>query len=123
MNTIDIMGTAYPVRFGMNFIREINGRVTTEIEGWGKTEEKVGLRYYIAHLIDGDLEALQQIIFVANKTESPKLNISLINDWFEDEETDIDAVFDMVMDFLSKANCTKKTLKQVQDAVTEQQNK
>ena len=123
MNTIDIKGTAYPVRFGMNFIREINGRMSVEVEGWGNKEEKVGLRYYIAHLMDGDLEALQQIIFVANKTETPKLNISIINDWFEDEETDIDAVFDMVMDFLSKANCTKKTMEQVQDAVKQQESK
>lgn len=122
MYTIDIKGTAYPVRFGMNFIREINGRMSVEVEGWGSNEEKVGLRYYIAHLMDGDLEALQQIIFVANKTESPKLTINIINDWFEDEETDIDAVFDMVMDFLSKANCTKKAVTQVQDAVKAQAN-
>lgn len=122
MFTVDINGTAYPVRFGMNFVREINARVTIPVEAWGGKEENVGLRYYIAQIIDGNLEALQQVIFVANKTESPKLTTTIINDWFEDENTDIDAVFEQVMDFLSRANCTKRVCKQIKEAVEEQQN-
>lgn len=121
MFTVDINGVAYPVRFGMNFVREINKRVTIPVEGWGGKEENVGLRYYIAQVLDGNLEALQQVIFVANKTEAPKLNVTTINEWFEDEETDIDSVFEMVMDFLSKANCTKRVCRQVNEAIEEQQ--
>ena len=90
------------------------------MDAWGGKEENVGLNYYIARLFDGDLEALQQILFVANKTETPKLNISMLNDWFEDENTDIDEVFKKVTDFLSNANCTKKTYRAVKKAVEEQ---
>jgi hypothetical protein len=120
MYDIEINGTSYPVKFGMNFIREINQRVTVPMDAWGGKEENVGLNYYIAKLMDGDLEALQQIIFVANKTETPKLNISILNDWFEDENTDIDEVFKRVTDFLSKANCTKKAYRTIKKAVEEQ---
>ena len=120
MYDIEINGTSYPVKFGMNFIREINQRVTVSMDAWGGKEENVGLNYYIAKLMDGDLEALQQILFVANKTETPKLNISMLNDWFEDENTDIDEVFKQVTDFLSNANCTKKTYRAVTKALKEQ---
>lgn len=120
MYDIEINGTSYPVKFGMNFIREMNQRVTVSMDAWGGKEENVGLNYYIAKLMDGDLEALQQILFVANKTETPKLNISMLNDWFEDENTDIDEVFKQVTDFLSNANCTKKTYRAVKKAVEEQ---
>ena len=120
MYDIEINGTSYPVKFGMNFIREINQRVTVPMDAWGGKEENVGLNYYIAKLMDGDLEALQQILFVANKTETPKLNISILNDWFEDENTDIDEVFKRVTDFLSEANCTKRAYKAIKIAVEEQ---
>ena len=120
MYDIEINGTSYPVKFGMYFISEINKRVTVAMDAWGGKEENVGLNYYIAKLMDGDLEALQQILFVANKTESPKLDISTLNNWFEDENTDIDAIFKQVTDFLSEANCTKKTYRTVKKAVEEQ---
>lgn len=120
MYDIEINGTSYPVKFGMHFIREINKRVTVAMDTWGGKEENVGLNYYIAKLFDGDLEALQQILFVANKTETPKLNISMLNDWFEDENTDIDAVFKQVTDFLSEANCTKLMYRTVKKALEEQ---
>ena len=120
MFVFEINGTSYPVKFGMNFIREMNQRVTVSMDAWGGKEENVGLNYYIAKLMDGDLEALQQILFVANKTETPKLNISILNDWFEDENTDIDEVFKRVTDFLSEANCTKKAYRTIKKAVEEQ---
>lgn len=123
MYDIEINGTSYPVKFGMNFIREINKRVTVAMDAWGGKEENVGLNYYIAKLMDGDLEALQQILFVANKTETPKLNISMLNEWFEDENTDIDAIFKQVTDFLSEANCTKRAYKAIKIAVEEQNQK
>lgn len=121
MYNIEINGTSYPVKFGMNFIREINKRVTVSVDAWGGKEENVGLNYYIAKLMDKDIEALQQILFVANKTESPKLDISILNDWFEDENTDIDEVFKQVTDFLSEANCTKMMYRTVKKAVEEQE--
>lgn len=120
MYDIEINGTSYPVKFGMNFIREMNQRVTVSMDAWGGKEENVGLNYYIAKLMDGDLEALQQILFVANKTETPKLNISMLNNLFEDENTDIDAIFKQVTDFLSEANCTKRAYKAIKKAVEEQ---
>lgn len=120
MYDIEINGTSYPVKFGMHFIGEMNKRVTVAMDAWGGKEENVGLNYYIAKLMDGDLEALQQILFVANKTETPKLNISMLNNWFEDENTDIDAIFKQVTDFLSEANCTKRAYKAIKIAVEEQ---
>lgn len=120
MQSIEINGTAYPVKFGMSFIREMNKRVTMAMDAWGGREENVGLNYYIAKVMDGDLEALQQVLFVANKTESPKLTIDILNEWFEDESTDIDEVFESVKGFLSTSNCTKRTYRAIEKAAAEQ---
>ena len=45
-----------------------------------------------------------------------------LQSWLEDENTDIDAVFDQVLVFLSTANCSKKqTLKMLQSAREEEE--
>lgn len=105
MNEIMINGSSYPLRFGMGFLREINRHAQQTDAG---LKRNVGLRMAIAGLIDGSLEDLHDVIMTANRTETPRLSAAELDAFFEDGGTDIDAVFSEVLDFLKKANVTKK---------------
>ena len=71
-------------------------------------------------LVDGDLETLETVLLLANKTETPRLNNAILDEHIEDENTDIDALFDEVMGFLEKANVSKKMYSLIMDQVNKQ---
>lgn len=121
MADIVINGTSYPLKFGMRFLREVNARNSVPVEGLKGVQENVGLRLMIAELIEGSPEALADCIFIANKTEEPKLNAKMIDEYIEDEGTDIEELFDKVLNFLEKANATAKTYKALTEALEQAQ--
>lgn len=123
MFEIQINGTTYPLRFGMGFLRDINKLFMVPIKEVPGKYREAGLNYYVGLIIDGDIEALAQVIILANKTEDPKINRNELDRWLENEDTDIDAVFDMVMDFFGRSNVTKKATRQVQENVEAQKEK
>jgi len=108
MYEIDIKGIAYPLKFGIGFLREINKRVQLPVDGAPNVKNNVGLRYAVGQLIDGSVEGLLDIIYLANKTETPHITMSELEAWVDDEDSDIDAAFDNVMGFLERANATKR---------------
>jgi len=98
--TLTINGAEYEFNFGFGFVKAIS-RVKL------KDGEEIGLRYRVAQLYDGNPEALVDVLMKARvKTNAPTMEE--LQEWLEDENTDIDAVFDQVLDFLSTANCSKK---------------
>lgn len=117
MFEITVDGVAYPLRFGMGFLREINRTVQTPVDGAPGVKNSVGLRHVAGRLIDGQVEALLEVIYLANKTESPRLTMQALEAWVEDEGTDIDEEFDRVMDFLRTANATKKEVRLLEEVV------
>lgn len=118
MFEIIIDGAAYPLRFGIGFLREINQRVQVPVAGMPGVKNNVGLRHYVGRLIDGEVEALLDVIYLANKTETPRLTMQALEAWVEDEGTDIDEEFDRVMGFLRKANVSKKEVRLLEEAVS-----
>jgi hypothetical protein len=112
--TLTINGTEYEFKFGFGFVKAIS-RVKL------KDGEEIGLRYRVAQLYDGNPEALVDVLMKARvKTNAPTMEE--LQDWLEDENTDIDAVFEQVLDFLSTANCSKKqTLEMLQSAREEKE--
>ena len=108
---ITINETTYPLRFGLKFLREANRAVSKEDELGVK--QNVGLRYLIGGILDGDIEDLETCILLANKTEEPKLPQSVLDDFIENPDTDIDWLFGEIKDFLSRANVTKITFKEM----------
>ena len=112
--TLTINGTEYEFNFGFGFVKAIS-RVKL------KDGEEIGLRYRVAQLYDGNPEALVDVLMKARvKTNAPTMEE--LQDWLEDENTDIDAVFEQVLDFLSTANCSKKqTLEMLQSAREEKE--
>jgi hypothetical protein len=112
--TLTINGTEYEFNFGFGFVKAIS-RVKLQ-DG-----NEIGLQYRVAQLYDGSPEALVDVLMKARvKTNAPTMEE--LQEWLEDENTDIDAVFDQVLDFLSTANCSKKqTLKMLQSAREEEE--
>ena len=119
MYSIEIKGTSYPLRFGMGFVNEMNKRESVPVDGMPTVKQDVGLSLAIARMLDGDLEALADIIFEANRTEQPRIERNTIYEYFEDDSTDIQGVFEKVLDFLKTANCTKLPTKKMLDRFKE----
>ena len=120
MNTmeLEINGKTYSFKFGMGFLLDINK--TYEVESVGsKNKEKAGLAFNVSGILDKNPESLLTILEIANKTETPRISRSEIMAYIESEDTDIDGLFDEVLDFLSRANCTKNMTLKIQKAAQE----
>lgn len=119
MMELTINGTVYEFNFGMGFLREINKSVQTPVDGLKGVDKNIGLQFTVASIIDGDVEALVDALDIANKGMNPRLTRQTLDAYIDDADTDIDGLFSMVIDFLSKANATKKTVASLQEAIKE----
>lgn len=120
MFELTINNNVYQFNFGMGFLREVNKKVGTPVDGLPDVKKNIGLQYYIASVIDGDLEALVDILEVANKSQNPRVTRALLDSYIDDENTDIDELFGSVLDFLKSANATKRTAVALLEAIEEQ---
>ena len=123
MFELEINGQVYQFKFGMGFMREINKKLKTPIDGVKDATQNIGLRMAIASVLDGDVEGLVDLLEVANKTETPRVTKNLLDEYIDNENTDIDKLFDDVKDFLSRANATKKTYNALMQMVEEEKAK
>lgn len=114
---ITINNIVYSFRFGMGFLREVNRLIKQPIDGVKNFEKNAGLRYMIAFVIDGDIEALVDVLDAANKGFDPRVTRAQLEAYIEDENTDIDALFAQVLDFFKSANVTKKVTADILAAV------
>lgn len=108
MNELTIGGEVYAFNFGIGFMRALDKTLTVEEDHLKGVYRKVGLSYTIANLINYDIEALMTILDLANKGQKPRLTPEALAKHIEDPDTDIEALIDEVVDFLSTANVTKK---------------
>lgn len=123
MLELTINGTVFEFNFGMGFMREINKKVSAPVDGLKDVNKNIGLQYTVASVIDGDVEALVDLLDAANKGHSPRVTRALLDAYIDDESTDIDGLFESVIDFLKSANATKKTMAQLLEAVERQKAK
>jgi len=114
---ITIKRQSYPLRFGLKFVKEVNGREMAPVDGLIGVEQGIGLNLMIANIIDGSIEELASAILTANKTEEPRIKEDDLLEFLEDEATDIDEVFEKVLGFFEKANCTRKMFQNVKKSV------
>lgn len=120
---ITINDTAYQFNFGMGFMREINKRVCTQIDGLKGVSKNIGLNYYASGLLDNDMEALAEVLYTANIGCNPRITMGAIDAYLDDSNTDIPALFDSVMGFLRTSNATKTAVNQlVQNVEAAMQN-
>ena len=114
MLELTINAQVYKFKFGIGFMREMNKRQKHTENGITK---EIGLQMGIAGIIDGDIEDLITMLDISNKTESPRITRQLIEEYIEDENTNIEELFVKVLDFLKEANVTRKLTTQLLEMV------
>lgn len=122
MFEIAISGNVFQFNFGMGFLRDMNKKTTIPVEGLPGVKRDVGFRYSLLRLLDGDVESLIDMLDTANKGQEPRLTRMMLDSFIDDEDTDIEAVFDDVLGFLKTANATKKTTLDVLEGIGKAQN-
>ena len=122
---LTINGNVYQFSFNIGFLRNINKTVAVDVDGMDGVKRNVGLRYSVGLLLDGDLETLVDVLELANKGQSTRLTKKAIEDYIDNADTDVDEVFDSVIEGLKQANATKKatlaTIKAIKKAQAEQE--
>lgn len=108
---IEINDTVYKFRFGMGFLRDIE-KEQKEIVKMGVSQE-VGLVYTVADMMDGSVIAMYKLLNIANKTETPRISQKALDTYLEDESTDLEALKDEIMSFLSQSNVCKSKIAQM----------
>lgn len=114
-----IKDVAYPLNFGMGFVRKLDKSVNIPVDGLPGVKKDIGLTYAIMSLMDNDIVMLANVIDIANEGQSPRLTKSAIDAYLEDESTDIEELFDEILGFFKSANCTKRTAARVDAALKE----
>ena len=105
-------GQPYAFVFGMGFLKTINAKATTKVPN-SNYSINTGLKFIMAQVMDRDIEALADVLMIANAGMNPRLKQKELYEFLEDEGTDIDEVFDTVIDFFGKANVTKPMYKEL----------
>lgn len=113
---LTINGKVYQFKASIAFMRLANNLVEEKINNTNLSQ-KVGLKYLIAGLIDGDVEQLINALDFMNTGFEQRLTRKEIEDFIDDENVNIDDIFEMVLDFLSKANVSKRTYNALMEQV------
>ena len=121
MINLTIKDKVYPFSFGVGFARKISPR---EIEVVNGRKVEVGIQYAIAAAMDRDVLQLVEVLFIANEmADGEKVTKKLLDYYFDEECTDIDALCEEILDFFEHTNATKKAYKNVQDLLAQQKAK
>lgn len=122
MFEIEIKDAMYQFNFGIGFMRDADKGIQSKPDQNGVTQN-LGLRYMIAGIMDGDCNKLSEALLLANKGFVPRLKGSELDAYIDDENTDIDKLFDDVLGFLRTANATKKMTVYLEKAMKEEEEK
>lgn len=123
MMELTINGQVYQFNFGMGFLREANKTVSEKINDATDKKKDVGATYMIAGIIDGDPEDLVNALDLANKGQNPRVTRALLDSYVDSPETDIDQLLEDTLDFLERANATKKIVARLKMRIEEAQAK
>ena len=117
MMELTINGQVYQFHYGMGFLREVKKIVNAPVEGIPGMKKDIGARYMFARVIDGEADALVEVLDLANMGQDPRVTRALLDAYVDDPETDIDQLFEDTLDFLEKANATRKTVQKLMEAI------
>lgn len=120
---LTINGQVYQFNFGMGFMREMNKKVSMPVDGVKDVKKNIGLRYAVAGIMDGDVEALEDLLLVANKGQNPRATTEILDEYIDDPDTDINQLFEDTMGFLKNANATKKCVQNLEKTIEEEKAK
>ena len=99
---LTINGQVYQFNFGMGFMREMNKKVSMPVDGVKDAKKNIGLRYAVAGIMDGDVEALEDLLLVANKGQNPRATTEILDEYIDDclkNDTDIEFIKEKVVKY------------------------
>ena len=99
MFELTINEKVYQFNFGMGFMREINKKVVQPVDDLKDVKQHIGLRYNVLCLIGRDIEALVDVLVAANMGFNPRVTPALIDAHIDNPDTDIEKLFEDVLDF------------------------
>lgn len=117
MLELTIRDEVYQFLFGMGFMREVNKKVVRKGDADTNATKNIGLQFVVGGIIDKDVEILVDALMAANKGQNPRVTRDLLDAYIDDEDTDINELFETVMDFLLKTNATKSTATTMKEEV------
>lgn len=125
MTTYDIAigSSIYQFKFGIGFMHELDKRVKQPVNGIPGLSKNIGFKYIVADLMDGSIDALIDVLDVGNMGQNPRLKRSDIEAYLEDDDTDVEALFEQVLDFLSRANVCRRTVEDLKKVLEETEKK
>lgn len=123
MFELTINNTVYQFNFGMGFLRDLDPTITKPVEGVKGKVQNLGVQYAVAGIIDGDPITLTDVLLRANKGCDPRLTQKELEAHIENEDTDVDALFEEVLGFLKRANVTKKITLNLLETVEKEKEK
>ena len=106
MFELTIKNEVYPFNFGIGFVRDISKTKQAKNED-GVTVD-VGLQYAVASLVDEDPVDIIELLVLANKTEKPRVNKKDLEDYIQDEDTNLEELCKEILDFFTSHNATRK---------------
>lgn len=102
----------YQFIFGYGFIKELNRRYTIHEKGLSL---KAGLDTTLANFFNNDIETLVEMLKVGNLTETPKISEKELAEYVA--ESDIEKLFDEVLEELKKSGFTRMKTKRMSEAM------
>lgn len=120
MLELTINEKVYQFNFGMGFLREINKQVSTPVDGLPDVKRNIGLRYKVLCVLDGDPEALVDILDAANKGMIPRVDRNKLDAYIDSGDMSVDELCEKVIDFLKSANATRKTVVMLLEEIEKQ---
>ena len=112
---LTINDEVYSFRFGIAFMRELDQKHTVKTPTG--IDQPAGFAVAVAGIMDGNVSDLCEALLVANKTESKKISRNKLEDYIDDENTDIDALFKETVSFLSKSNACRNQIRKMQTLI------
>lgn len=111
----------YGFKFGIGFVNEMDKRAS--VSATNGIKFGIGIETLVAKLKTWDVLALFDALILANKTEEPKLSETELEAYIEDENTDIEYLFESVIEGLKQSNVTrKKVQEQIREMEEAQEN-
>lgn len=114
---LTINDKTYNFVFGVKFVRELDKQMPIEADG---IKFGMGLASKVVpELKTFNINTLARILYIANRTESPKVKQDEIDDFIDSHE-DIEQLFDDVTKELSESNAGKLVLKKMDERLANQ---
>lgn len=120
MLDLEIKGKVYSFKFGIGFLRQANAKYKqTNLQTMIPIES--GLQVLVARIIDGHTDALVDVLLMANKGTGNTISKTTLEDYIDDE-ADVDALRDEVLDFLAGSAACRQITQAVLDAIRPTEN-